>query len=248
MTDERFVFQEDVKERGKMKTGAMHKKGAKRVTNCKFPSDYLTKKEKEKLSGPVISIKMDQPYYGWKEFKKLPDGLKREYLEGLVNNYGARGSDLAGMFGVNAWSVYDLCKSLDVKLPRGGQKTIKMDERWLDFITKPGFDIPAPKKTDNQIIKEQFGIDFDAMEKPKPEVVEEAKKEELKPRIVEEKKVVEKFEGVDRLNLAMNGSKQVILSMLESVLGTDCDYAIKFDIVKVVKGPMVYASGVQEDF
>ena len=241
MTDERFVFQEDVKERRKMKTGAMHKKGAKRVTNCKFPSDYLSRKEKEKLSGPVISIKMDQPYYDWKEFRKLPEELQIEYLNGLIDNYGARQKDLGEMFGITVGTLSVACKALNppVKFKMAGKETHKMDERWLDFITKPGFIMPVPKKTDEQIIKEHFGVDVKPI--TKEEVVEET-------IVVEEKKVekTEKFDGVDRLNLAMNGTKQVIISMLESVLGTNCDYAIKFDITKVVKGPMVYPSGIQE--
>ena len=243
MTDERFVFQEDVKERRKMKTGAMHKKGAKRVTNCKFPSDYLTRKEKEKLSGPVISIKMDQPYYDWKEFRKLPEGLQIEYLNGLINNYGARQKDLCEMFSITTNTMSVVCKaySTPVKFKMAGYASHKMDDRWMDFITKPGFIMPVQKKTDKQIVEEIVGAKVEPTAKQEPVEVEET-------IIMEEKKVekTEKFDGVDRLNLAMNGTKQVIISMLESVLGTNCDYAIKFDITKVVKGPIVYPSGIQE--
>lgn len=229
MTDERFVFQQDVKERQKMKTGAAHKKGAKRTTNCKFPSDYLTMGQRKKLSGPVISIKMDLPYFNWKEFKKLPEELQIEYINNLINKYGARLKDIAEMFNVCGATVSNTCKAYKtpVIFKHGGIVNTKMDERWLDFITKPGFDLPstAKAKTNDEVLEERLGIEPIKEEKKEETVMEDsvARKETRKEMLIE-------FKGVDRLNLAMNGTRDVIIGMLESVLGTDCDYTIKIDI------------------
>lgn len=224
MTDERFVFQQDVKERQKMKTGAQHKKGAKRTTSCKFPSDYLTMGQRKKLSGPVISIKMDLPYFNWKEFKKLPEELQMEYINNLINKYGARLKDISEMFNVCGATVSNTCKAYKdpIIFKHGGIVNSKMDDRWLDFITKPGFDLPSTKpKTTDEVFEERLGIDLPKEEKKEEIVMEEALKE-----------IPVEFKGVDRLNLEMNGTKEVIIGMLESVLGTSCDYTIKIDIAR----------------
>ena len=50
MTDAEYVFQQDVKERKKMKTGAMHRKCGSKSKKCTLPSDYLTPSQKKKLN------------------------------------------------------------------------------------------------------------------------------------------------------------------------------------------------------
>ena len=262
MTDERFVFQQDVKERSKMKTGAMHKKNGSKSKQCKFPSDYLSKKEKEKLSGPVISIKMDQPYYGWDEFIKLPQGLQIEYLNGLINNYGARQKDILEMFGINHTSAHKVFSAYDPPLIfKRGRAAQVMDEKWLDFITKPGFVQTTketkkeevkeevkemPKKTDEQIIEEVFGIKFETdIPATEPEV-EEVKVEEpsieldrFEPDGWEEEvrvlKAINKkpvgYNSVLKMNLDLKGTKEEIMFMLDAILGPECNYSISLKII-----------------
>ena len=253
MTDAEYVFKEDVKERKKMRTGAFHRKHGSKSKKCTLPSDYLTRKEKESMSGPVSRIKMNEPYHDWKQFRKFTESLQVEYLNGLIVNYGARQIDLSKMFGITPTTLSNVCKTYGtpIAFKHGGKDVHKEDDRWHKFINRIHQDPVMPKKSDEEIIKEIFGVDLRPAEskalndifgiESKPdENIKEIKeiKEENK---MEEEKVV--FEGVDRMSLAMNGTRKVILSMLESVLGNNCDYAIKIDINKVKSGPTVYASG-----
>lgn len=224
MTDEKFVFHEDVRERAKMKTGAMHKKGAKRVTNCKFPSDYLTKKEKEKMNGPVIRIKMNEPYYDWREFRKLPESLQIEYLQGLVNNYGARCKDLSEMFNMSYIHFNKTVKSLSTPIvfKHGGSAVRAMDERWLDFITKPGFEPmkkPVEKKEERKEIM--------------PEKVEAHDFPATQTDPIYIKTAPVPLTGVTKLDIVMDGTRDAILGMLSTVLGTNCEYSLKINLVKM---------------
>lgn len=204
MTDEQYVFHQDVKERKKMKTGAMHKKNGCKSKKCTLPSDYLSKKEKAKLSGPVISIKMNQPYYDYRSFKKLPLGLQREYFESLITNYGARYIDIAGMLGISKITMYNLCKSFNPPLPRtrSGKPARTVDNRWVNFVAKE----VTPKEVET-IVERSIEM--------------------------EEKKDLETSMGVTTMNLAMNGTKQVIVELLEAVLTSNCEYSFKIDICKL---------------
>lgn len=227
MTDEKFVFNQDVRERSKMKTGAMHKKNGCKSKKCTLPSDYLSTKEKKKLNGPVSSISMNKPYYDWRSFTSLNPEVQAEYLNGLITNYGARAKDLAEMFGIGYSTFWKKMhdQNLSVKLDtKHIKRTKKMDDRWLDFITNPEFanlpkkkEKPMPKKSDEEILKERFGIEF---------------KEE---KVKEETKVANKqaFEGVTKLNIAMTASKEAILNVIASSLGDDSEYIASLDFRKI---------------
>ena len=162
MTDERYVFNQDVAERSKMKTGAFHKKNGSKSKKCTLPSDHLTPKQKQKLNGSCESIKLNEPCHDWDKFKKLSKETKAEYIHNLVNNFGARRSDVAEMFGVDPRSLTNYLYTVGIRanFPRGKNLPKEMDERFMDFITTPN-DISAestPKKTDEEILKERFDI------------------------------------------------------------------------------------------
>jgi len=180
MTDERYVFNQDVAERSKMKTGAFHKKNGSKSKRCTLPSDHLTPAQKKKLSGPCFSINMNEPLHDWKKFRSLPKTMQVNYINGLVNNYGARQRDIADMFGVKpgTFSQYCCAKFKSETLFKKGGTGKTMDERFLDFLTKPEkkedaevvqrteaqtvkereFE-PTQSKTDDEILKERFEIE-----------------------------------------------------------------------------------------
>lgn len=68
--------------------------------SVKFPSDYLSAKEKKKLSGECKSYRMNDPMT-WEEFKALPDDLKVCYVKALRQKYGVSDSALADMLGIS---------------------------------------------------------------------------------------------------------------------------------------------------
>ena len=78
LSDEEYLFRQDIAEKKKTATGAYHKVKGSKSKKCKFPSDYLTKKEKMKMNSEVKS---------WNDFKQMPKDLQIEYLQNLTNKY-----------------------------------------------------------------------------------------------------------------------------------------------------------------
>lgn len=146
MTDERFVFTQDVRERSKMKIGAFHKKNGSKSKKCTLPSDHLTAKQKKELNGECETLKLNEPFRDWKAFKKYAVTMKTTYLDNLIHNYGARQKDVAEMFGVTPNTMYLFCKELGVSFPKGGHKHFEMDDRFLDFLTKPADTVEVQKE------------------------------------------------------------------------------------------------------
>lgn len=194
MTDERYIFNETVNERSKMKRGAAHRKNGSKSKKCTLPSDHLTAKEKKKLNGECRMIKMNRPYKDWKQFKKLSESVKYSYISGLIEDYGARACDICEMFGISYQTLYDEFKRWSIPM-KPFKKKRNMDDRWLDFITKPEVveTIVKPKKTDAEILKERFDISVEepAAKEPVEEVkVEEPVASEL-PKVEEEHAPIE---------------------------------------------------------
>lgn len=54
---------------------------------CTLPSDSLTKAQRDKLNGEVISVTLNKPI-SWEEYKELPKELQTEYINALVRKYG----------------------------------------------------------------------------------------------------------------------------------------------------------------
>ena len=121
MTDEKYVFISDCADKKRTARGIHNKrthagKGGKVI----FPSDYLTRKEREAMNGEVKTYALNRPMR-WKEFKMLPDDVRREYIENLQKRFGVMQKDLAVMFGVSVNSVGLETKKLGIKFPhRGG--------------------------------------------------------------------------------------------------------------------------------
>ena len=65
MNDEKYAFIEDVTERKSIARGAFHKKGGAKSNKCTLPSDYLTRKEREKMNGEVKTWNLNKFYTGW---------------------------------------------------------------------------------------------------------------------------------------------------------------------------------------
>lgn len=194
MTDERYIFNETVNERSKMKRGAAHRKNGSKSKKCTMPSDHLTAKEKKKLNGECRMIKMNRPYKDWNQFKKLSESVKYSYISGLVEDYGARACDICEMFGISYQTLYDEFKRWSIPT-KPFKKKRNMDERWLDFITKPEVveGIEKPKKTDAEILKERFDISIE--EPAVKETTEEVKVEET-PKVEENPTPIEHLKEI----------------------------------------------------
>lgn len=87
MTDAAFCFNDTNRERAIVKRSACKKKNGSKSKKCSLPSDKMTKKEIEKMSGPVQTWKMTE-FYSWEEFKQMPKDIQAEYLNYIIDKYG----------------------------------------------------------------------------------------------------------------------------------------------------------------
>ena len=115
MTDERFVYQQDMRERKRTASSARSKKAGSRSKRCPMPSDTLTKAQKAKLNGPVEKINLNRPMT-YAELKELSPTLQFLYLDHLVTVHKARRVDLATMLGTTSVNIGNIAKRLPGKL------------------------------------------------------------------------------------------------------------------------------------
>lgn len=115
MTDERFVYNKDIKDRKRAAYGARAKKGGSRSRRCSLPSDNLSEAQRRKLNSSVFSIKINQPM-DYALLKTLAPTLQFLYLSHLIDEHKARRVDLCGMLGVAPCTFYRLQQGLSGKL------------------------------------------------------------------------------------------------------------------------------------
>ena len=127
MTDEKYVFVTDVAEKKRIARGAFNKRthNGKRG-GVKFPSDYLTTKERNKMNGEVKSYKINQPIT-YAEFKRYPDDLKKQYVQKLRDMFDVSDTDIAAMMGVNV-------KTLTACLAKIGARGGRRGKRKADYV------------------------------------------------------------------------------------------------------------------
>lgn len=117
MNDETYAFIEDVKTRKGMANGAKHKKTGSKTKICRFPSDYLTKKEKAMLNSDVVSYNLNN-FYSFEEFRLMPSHIQQDYVNYLIDKWhistGTISTELLGKSGnyldmrasKNGWSLH----------------------------------------------------------------------------------------------------------------------------------------------
>lgn len=159
MTDERYVYTQDQKDRKRTAGGARAKKGGSRSKRCPMPSDTLTKAQREKLNGPVEQISLNKPLT-YAELKELRPTLRHLYLDHLVNYHNARRVDLQQMLGCSNRTLELLINGLPGKLVFKGRRRSPAPE-WLAFLanaqpvqeathaTEVETQAPAPAETEN---------------------------------------------------------------------------------------------------
>ncbi len=142
MTDEKFVYTSDLRDKKITARSARNKRTHNGKGGAvKFPSDFMTKKELNAMNGQVESYKLNSPMT-WKEFKKLPDDLKVDYIKLIRSKYNAFDSAIAEMMGINKVALSHEIKRLGLGYgtKHGGYR--KWEERqafwdWVNGTDKP---------------------------------------------------------------------------------------------------------------
>lgn len=122
MTDEKYTFITDVAEKKRTARGAFNKrthngKGGK----VRFPSDYLSNKERNKMNGEIRKYRMNSPIT-YAEFKKYPDDLKKKYIQRLRDMFDVSDTDIAAMMGVKAKTLNAALIKIDARGGRRGKR------------------------------------------------------------------------------------------------------------------------------
>ena len=130
MTDEKYIFIETERERKRTARGAHNKRTAGRGGRVKTPSDFLSRKERNKMNGDVNTYKLNEPM-SWKEFKRMPDDIQSQYLNGIISKYDPDAIAMGQMFKTTAETVRRRMKELGIKPKKGGQYDPNRNDAFL---------------------------------------------------------------------------------------------------------------------
>ena len=145
MTDYEYVFHQDVREKKSVGRNIRYKNRTGKG-GVKMPSDYLTKKEKKMLNGDVTTYDMGKPM-AWAEFKRMPDDLQRNYMQGMVDKFHPTQKAIAELFGTTKNTVAYRMRCLNISCsgkPHGG-KNLDFDSKAWDAWIADGV---IPKASD----------------------------------------------------------------------------------------------------
>lgn len=149
MTDEKFVFVSDCAEKKRNAWGMHNKKShTGKGGRINFPSDYLSKEERKKMNGECVTYSLNRPMK-WDEYKKMPDDIRRQYIENLQNRFDVMQIDLARMFCVSQNTIYLEMKKLGVNFKHRSGQTINMNNgAFRDFCAGLNTPVKPPEKVE----------------------------------------------------------------------------------------------------
>lgn len=155
MTDEKYTFATDIADKKRTARGIYNKR-----THCgkggtvRFPSDSLTRKEKEALNGEVKAYRLNDPMT-WKEFKALPDDLQAVYVKGLRNRFDVSDVKIGEMMGIsqNAVSTHFRKHGLALGKGSGNGRKFKQEDwiRWCNGIKADRVEEDTPDPVDGGV-------------------------------------------------------------------------------------------------
>lgn len=143
------LFNQEIREKKSVGRNAkyMNRSGKGSV---RMPSDYLSRKEKKQLNGPVTSYDMGKPMT-YQNFKKMPEDLQRAYLQGIIERFHPTQRIIGELWGISHDSVGIWLRKLGVSPAGGRGKRSNFDkdawEAWIadDIIPeKPVIKDDAP--------------------------------------------------------------------------------------------------------
>jgi hypothetical protein len=134
MTDEKYVFQTDCREKKRTASGAFHKRThAGKGGAVKFPSDYMTRKELNAMNGEPKSYNLNSPMT-WAEFKELPDDIKVMYIKLIREKFRVSDSTIFRMMGVSQAAGQRHFAKLGLGMGKGGKPVNSDMDGWCKWI------------------------------------------------------------------------------------------------------------------
>lgn len=124
MKDETYSFISDVKEKGTVARSSHNRRShTGRGGKVRFPSDNLSKKELQKMSGECKSFRLNEPMT-WAEFKSMPDDIKVTYIRLLQEKWKVPIVHIGKMMGVSQTVIQRETARLGIVLGKGVHKQI----------------------------------------------------------------------------------------------------------------------------
>jgi len=146
MTDEEYIFKQDVREKA-ITARSSHKVGSARRRKCSFSTDHMTKKEWEKMNGPVYRITPGEAM-PWASFKALPETLQKKYIECILEKYKVGPNAIARMFGISKPYCGERLRKLGFTF--SGHTTPSETERFLTDYKLAQVKAPAAGKKNTE--------------------------------------------------------------------------------------------------
>lgn len=118
------------------------------------------------MNGEVQSYNLNSPMK-WAQFKQMPDDIKREYINSIMERYHPYQKAVAEMLGVHSATLGNLCKNqLNIHFPHNGTLAAKKNDEFWAWVrgaekAEPEQESIPPKPT--LIID---GVDYSAEIKP----------------------------------------------------------------------------------
>ena len=181
LSDEEYIYRQEIKEKKSAGRGAFHKKCGAKSKKCKFPSDYLTKKEKMAMNGECVSYDMKK-FYSYEEFKTFPDDIQLKHINSLINHYNVTVSMIAeDLFHITQAGLYKHLKKKDLmqyinKAPNG-RSSVAIEGRARLMIAIEKANLPVVKIPEENPLEDKKEEELHIVEtvKQAPEVQEEPK-------------------------------------------------------------------------
>jgi hypothetical protein len=206
MTDEKYTFVQDVREKKVTGYSASKRRthGGKRG-RVRLPSDNLTKKELLRMSGECKSYRLNEPMK-WFEFRQMPDDLKITYIKLLREKFNVPDTYLAKMFGVDQKALSTCMAKLNYAAGKRSGRTKWDKDGFLAWCN--GAPIPA---------KEEIPVE-------EPEMSEEEAEEVLNylgiAPVIEEEPEEEPAKVVPNYaNMGFEGEAEEVLKTVMGILG-----------------------------
>lgn len=106
---------------------------------CSLPSDTLTEKQRKEKNGEVKSYNITRPM-PWREFKPMPEDLKREFFRNM-QSFGGTAKWLEEEMGTSAQTIIAYAKRVGAPFRRGGRNAGMWQRKIMEWANADAVDI-----------------------------------------------------------------------------------------------------------
>lgn len=153
-------FDYDIAQKKRVARGAYAHVNRKRG-KCRLPSDYLSAAQKKEMNGAMKTYNITRPM-PWREFKPMPEDLKREFFRNM-QSFGGTAKWLAEEMGACDATICREAELVGAPFRRGGRN----EKMWQSKIAEwANADAVAVHTADAQVEGSRIISDAPKSEKP----------------------------------------------------------------------------------